>query len=152
MRHWVGPWGILIAVFWQNHCRDKKEGRDKATGRPHEEMEKAIRPLLFTRTRTLGFPHGLRERSHSESHSSWSRDLLLRLHCSLRTFPCSLTSLVYNTLEYIQHKRIIHIPHRLLSFRCSLLLLWMFPITQKIKFYHDMDTHHLSRAIVDILP
>ena len=70
MRHWVGPWGILIAVFWQNHCWDKKEGRDKATGRPHEEMEKAIRPLLSTRARTLDFPHGLRARSHSKSHRS----------------------------------------------------------------------------------
>ena len=119
MRHWVGPWGILIAVFWQNHCWDKKEGRDKATGRPHEEMEKAIRPLLSTRARTLDFPHGLRARSHSKSHRSWSRDLLLRLHFSLRIVQCSLTTLVYNTLEYIQQKRIIHIPHRLLSFRCS---------------------------------
>ena len=71
MRHWVGPWGILIAVFWQNHCWDKKEGRDKATRRPLKRPRKPSCPRFsFTSVHTPDFQHDLRVRLRSESHRS----------------------------------------------------------------------------------
>lgn len=140
MRHWVGPWGILIAVFWQNHCWDKKEGRDKATRCPLKRPRKPSCPRFsFTRVHTPDFQHDLRVRLHSESHRS--TDEAEAGSCASFPFfsqniPCSLTTLVYNTLEYIKHRHIIHVPHRLPSFCCSTF--------SSVKISNHTENHVLS--------